>query len=347
MRAVVFEGVEQVAVHDIPDPILSTRDGAVVQIEQTSICGSDLHFFWGESGSPEGVRPGHEFIGTVVETGPDVRNVAVGDRVMAMALYGCGHCAGCQELRPTACSTGWVNFGTIAGQPGGQAELIEVPTADVILRKLPDWISDDQAVLLTDVLPTGAYGAYNAAITPGSTVVVIGLGPIGLSAAANALTYQPERVIAFDGLPERRARAASLGIETFDPATAPLTEQVMELTGGLGADSVIEAVGHPDTVLASLSCARVHGTVAGVGVTIAPIPFVPAMYMARNLTIRFVTTDVPLMWNRVLPLLERGQLDLGDDVFTHRLPLADAPHAYDVFAGRREQVFKIVLDPRR
>jgi threonine dehydrogenase-like Zn-dependent dehydrogenase len=347
MRAVVFEGERKVGVHDVAEPVITDARSAIVEVEQTSICGSDLHFYWGEFPGMTGVRPGHEFIGTVVALGAQVETISVGDRVMAMALYGCGECAGCASLRPTACSRGWVNFGTIADVPGGQAELVLAPHADHVLRRLPPWITADQAVLMTDVLPTGAYGAYNATIHPGSTVVVIGLGPIGLSAAVNALTYQPDRVLAFDSLLERRVRAERLGIEVFDPADAPVSLRVREETGGLGADSVIEAVGRSETLVEALRAARVGGTVAVLGIVVdRSVAISPLELGPRNLTVRFCTTDVPLMWEKLFPLLEAGHLEMGD-LFTHRLPLSEAVRGYDIFANREDNVFKVVFDPRR
>jgi alcohol dehydrogenase len=347
MKAVVFEGERKVAVCDFPDPALFDERSAIVEVEQTSICGSDLHFYWGDFGDFSGVRPGHEFIGTVVATGKEVTHLRVGDRVMNMALYGCGDCDPCHELRPTACAQGWVNFGTLREVPGGQCQLVAIPHADHVLLKLPSWVTDDQAILMTDVLPTGAFAARNASITPGATVVVIGLGPIGLSVVANALTYSPARVLAFDNLPDRRERAEALGAEVFDPAVAPASAQVAELTSGRGADCVIEAVGHAATLVESMRSARVGGTVSVIGlITDTTVPVSPIELGIRNLTVRFGTTDVPLMWDRLFPLLEQGKLDLGNDVFTHRLPLDQAVQGYEIFANRHDQVFKVVFDPK-
>lgn len=347
MKAVVVEGVRRVAVCDFPDPVLFDERSAIVEVEQTSICGSDLHFYWGDFGDSRGVRPGHEFIGTVVATGDAVTGLRVGDRVMDMALYGCGSCAPCRQLRPTGCRQGWVNFGTLPEVPGGQAQLVAVPHADHVLRKLPGWISDDQAILMTDVLPTGAFAARNAAIEPGDTVVVVGLGPIGLSAVANALTYGPARVLAFEHQADRRRRAAALGAEVYDSSAAPVSAQVAELTSGRGADCVIEAVGNDATLIESMRSARVGGTVSVIGLfTGATVPLNPLELGIRNLTLRFGTTDVPLMWDRTFPLLERGELDLGADVLTHRLPLDRAAEGYEIFSDRRDNVFKVVFDPR-
>ncbi|KPM51761.1 hypothetical protein CcI49_18355 [Frankia sp. CcI49] len=343
MKAVIFTGKERVAVEDVDEPRLEDASSAIVEVERTSICGSDLHFYWDEFNISQGVRPGHEFIGTVAEVGSEVESLCVGDRVMAMGLYGCGHCSGCADDRPTACTRGWVNFGTTLAVPGGQAQLVRAPHADHVLRRLPTWISDDDAVLMTDVLPTGAFAARNAGIEPGSTVVVIGLGPIGLSSVANAFAYQPARVIAFDGLASRRGRAAVLGAEVFDPGEAGVVEQVLSLTAGVGADSVIEAVGRPETVVAAVSAARVGGTVSVIGVLTEAFPVHPLTLGTRNITLRVGTTDVPLMWKRLLPLLEQGQVRLAD-VFTHRLPLTDAARGYEIFANRADDVFKVVFD---
>lgn len=348
MKAVVFEGEREIAVRDFPEPVLFDGRSAIVEVEQTSICGSDLHLYWGEFGDARGVRPGHEFIGTVVAVGTDVTGLRVGDRVMAMALYGCGSCGPCRQLRPTGCHHGWVTFGTLPDVPGGQAQLVAVPHADHVLRKLPGWISDDQAILMTDVLPTGAFAARNAAIGRGDTVVVIGLGPIGLSAVANAFPYGPARVIGFDPRADRRRRAAALGADVHDSSgDIPVSVQVAELTSGHGADCVIEAVGHDVTLIESLRSARVGGTVSVIGlITGATVPLNPIELGIRNVALRFGTTDVPLMWDRLFPLLEQGELDLGSDVLTHRLSLDRAGEGYQIFSERQDDVFKVVFDPR-
>lgn len=344
MRGVVFDGKDKVSVQNFPDPELPGDDGAIVEVKQTSICGSDLHFYWDEFGISQGIRPGHEFIGTVIEIGPDVKNIEVGDDVMVCPIFGCGHCSECSHGKPTACHDRWYNFGISHELPGGQAEAAAIPHADYTLRKIPSSMSDDQAILMTDVLPTGYCGARNADIKSGHTVVVLGLGPIGLGAALAASQFGAARVIGIDMQADRRAKAERLGCETLDPLSGHIVEQVMQLTMGRGADSVIEAVGHDSTINDAFMMAKVGGTVSVIGVSSNfELPICAPLIGPRNLTIRFGTTDVPLMWESLFPLMEAGRIDL-DEVFSHRLPLSEAARGYDIFANKKEGCFKVIFD---
>ena len=182
MRAVVLNGVEDVSVEDVPDAGVPGPDGLLLRVEHTAICGSDLHPYHGPFTTP-GVRMGHEFIGTVEDIGAEVGSVKPGDRVLVSGLVGCGRCTSCRSGDPITClHDGLKVFGTTLDLHGGQAEAVGVPAADASVRRIPDEITSEQAVLLTDILPTGYLGAKRADITPGSVVVVIGLGPVGVFA---------------------------------------------------------------------------------------------------------------------------------------------------------------------
>src|ERR1700733_9396124 len=255
MRATVLEGPHSVRVTDVPDPELPGPEGVVVTVERTAICGSDLHLYHAAP-TGTGIRLGHEAIGTVVEAGAQVRGMRRGDRVLVSGVIGCGVCGPCLAGQPNLCLAGKAAaFGTVPEPPGGQAEAMAVPFADVFALPIPEGVSDEEAVLLTDVLPTGYLGASRAAIRPGATVVVMGLGPVGMMALQCAALFGPARILAVDQVPERLARAERLGAEPIDARATPASVQVMEATEGRGAESVIEAVGADATVVDAVSSA--------------------------------------------------------------------------------------------
>ena len=346
MRAVVLGGTREVSVETVPDPVLSGPDGIIVAVEQTAICGSDLHLYHGDM-APSGVHLGHEFIGRVVEAGGAVESVAVDDRVLVSGVIGCGRCLECVNGWPMRClRAGWRVFGTSVELPGGQAEAVAVPAADASVHLIPEAISDEQAVLLTDILPTGYLGAHRADITPGSTIAVIGLGPVGICALRAAQLFSPARILGVDPVPHRRAHAARLGAEVFDPAAGDVSGQLFEATGGRGVDSVIEAVGHDGTINDAIMSVRAAGTVSVIGVsTNLAHPFPMAVAMVKGITFRICVADIPSTWKVLIPLVAAGRLH-PEDVFTHRMGLSDAADAYRVFDDRDDGVMKVLLDPR-
>ncbi len=346
MRAVVLNGAHDVSVETVDDPVLTGSDGIVVAVERTAICGSDLHLYHGDMAQP-GVHLGHEFIGSVVETGRDVRTASTGDRVLVSGVIGCGDCAECRNGWPMRCLNGGSQvFGTTAELPGGQAEFVAVPAADTSVRVIPESVGIEQAVLLTDILPTGFLGARRADIEPGSTVAVIGLGPVGICALRSALLYSPARILAIDPVAHRRAHAERIGVETIDPTDGGAMAHVLEATGGRGADAVIEAVGHDETITDAIMCVKNGGTVSVVGVsTNLAHPFPMAIAMFKGITFRICVADIPATWDNLIPLIENGRLH-PEDVFTHHMGLSEAAAAYRIFDGREDGVMKILLDPR-
>lgn len=347
MRAVILNGAHDVSVETVDDATLGGPDGIVVEVERTAICGSDLHLYHGDMAQP-GVHLGHEFIGTVVETGSDVRTVADGDRVLVSGVVGCGDCAECRTGWPMRClNAGSKVFGTALELPGGQAEFVAVPAADTAVRVIPDAIGDEQAVLLTDILPTGFIGARRADIAPGSTVAVIGLGPVGICALRSALLYSPARVLAVDPVAHRRAHAERIGAETIDPTDGGAMAQILEATGGRGADAVIEAVGHDQTINDAIMSVKPGGTVSVVGVSMnLAHPFPMAIAMFKGITFRICVADIPSTWDNLIPLVANGRLH-PEDVFTHHMALSDAADAYRIFDSREDGVMKVLLDPRK
>src|SRR6201997_732823 len=239
MRAVVVDGPRSIRVESRPDPTLSGRDGAIVEVTAAGVCGSDLHFYEADFPLVEPMTLGHEAVGTVVEIGSDVRTVKVGDRVMVSSVTGCGTCPGCATRDPVMCYSGFQIFG--AGVlAGAQADLLAVPAADFQLLEIPESISTEQALLLTDNLATGWAAAQRADISFGGTVAAIGFGTGGLGALRRAFFQGAATVFAVDRVDGRLRRAARWGAT---PITSPAAEAILAATGGRGADSVIDAVG--------------------------------------------------------------------------------------------------------
>ncbi|ART72945.1 dehydrogenase [Mycobacterium dioxanotrophicus] len=341
MRAVVVDSSGQVSVTTRPDPVLPGPDGAVVKVDAASICGSDLHFLEGHYPIFEPVGIGHEAVGTIVELGSDVTTFAVGDRVLVSSVAGCGHCAGCATLDPIRCVHGPQIFGSgVLG--GAQADFLAVPAAQFQLLALPEGISTEQALLLTDNLATGWAAAKRADIPIGGTVAVIGLGAVGMCAVRSALTLGAARVFAVDPVQARRERAESWGATGVTP---PSAQPVREATGGLGADAVIDAVGSDASINDAIESVRTGGTVSIVGVhDLQPYPMPALACLIRSLTLRLTTAPVQQTWPELVPLLQAGRLDV-DGIFTTSFPLDAAADGYAAAFARSGEHLKIRLDP--
>lgn len=340
MRAVVVEAPQTVAVHTVPDAGLSGPDGAVVAVEATAICGSDLHFYDGDLPLFP-VAIGHEAVGRIVEVGADVQRFRVGDRVLVASVAGCGHCQGCATLDPVRCDSGPTVFG--AGQLGGaQADLLAVPAADFQLLAIPEGMDDDAALLLTDNLSTGWVAAQRANIEPGATVAVLGLGAVGLCAVRSALALGAGRVLAVDPVQARRDRAEASGAEPVAVATA---DALLEANGGRGLDAVIDAVAVDESLDTAIAAVRNAGTVSVVGVhDLSPYPFPMLMGVFRSLTLNMTTAPVHRTWADLVPRVLDGTLDTSD-IFTHTFALDDAADAYRTAAARSAECCKVRLMP--
>lgn len=339
MRSVVIDTPGEVRVETLPDAALPGPDGAVIQVRSTAICGSDLHFYEGDYPLAGPVSLGHEAVGTVVEIGSDVRGFAVGDDVLVSSVAGCGACAGCQTFDPVTCVSGPRIFG--AGALGGaQSELLAVPAADFQLLRVPEGIGTEQALLLTDNLATGWAAAQRADFPPGGTVVVLGLGAVGLCAVRSAIALGAGQVFAVDPVEGRRHLAEKIGAAPLEP---PALQAVLEATGGRGAPSVIDAVGSDGSMSDALTLVRAGGTVSVVGVhNLNPFPFPATLSLIRSITLRMTTAPVQRTWPELVPLLQSGRLDVGG-IFTDTMPLADAPAAYAAVAARTADCVKVAL----
>ena len=344
MKALVYRGPGQRAWELVPDPTIIDPTDAIVRIDSSTICGTDLHIL---NGDVPAVKPGtilgHEAVGTVTEIGAGVTTIAVGDRVLVSCITSCGRCRFCKEGHYGLCTGGggWI-FGHLID--GLQAEFARVPFADTSVYKVPDALSDEQVLFLADILPT-AYevGVLNGRVEPGDTIAIVGAGPIGLATIMTAKLHTPGRIIAIDLADARLEKALEFGADvTINNAREDAVAKVMELTEGLGADVAIEAVGVPETFELCTELIRPGGRVANVGVHGHSATLHLEKLWIRDVLITTGLVDTNTT-AKLLRLIEGGRLD--PTVFaTHHFPLAEAEQAYDVFGAAAEtHALKVVL----
>lgn len=345
MKALCYQGPRDIRHVSMPDPVLVDPGDALVRMTACSICGSDLHIYHGHGFSEDiGFCVGHEAVGEVVEVGRAVRRLKPGDRVMMPAAVGCGACAPCLRGHVYACENGGAAcYGLSARLQGVQAEAFRVPAADMNAVPIPDGISPDQALMMTDALATAWFGARQADIRPGASVAVIGLGPIGLLAVDAAWIMGAHAVYAIDPVAERRAIAAATGAVTLHPDNA--LEHVREATRGRKLDCVVEAVGAEASVDLALRLATRRGTVSVIGVQQARrYAFPLERAFAAGLTFRIGTCSVPEEWPALIPLVQSGRLR-PERLITHRMALSAGADAYARFDAREAGTLKMVLEP--
>jgi len=388
MKANCWIDKKKVRVETVPDPrILNARD-AIVRVTSTAICGSDLHLFNGFVPTMEsGDIMGHEFMGEVVEVGAGVKNLKVGDRVVVPFPLACGNCSMCQEQLYSLCENSNPNawmaeklwghspagiFGyshMLGGFAGGQAEYVRVPFADAGPIKIPDGLSDEQVLFLSDIFPTAYMGAEMCNLKPGQVVAVWGAGPVGLLTAASARLFGVERVIVIDRFPYRLELARTKGGATdiINYEQTDVAEALLEMTGGRGPDACIDSVGleahgHAPTYLydrtkqalmlqpdrptalreAILNC-RNGGVVSVVGVYGGFIDKFPmGAIVNRSLTLRSGQCHVQRYLKPLLERIQRGEID-PSFVITHRMKLEDAAHGFDLFVNKQDECVKVVL----
>jgi alcohol dehydrogenase len=344
MNALVYHGPGQRFWDSVPDPVIQAPTDVIVKIDSATICGTDLHILKGDV--PEcvpGTILGHEAVGTIVETGQAVTSFAIGDHVLVSCVSACGRCRFCKERRYGQCSGGggWI-FGHLIN--GLQAEYARVPFADTSIHAVPAGLSDEQVLFLSDIMPTSMeVGVLNGRVQPGDSVAIVGAGPIGLAAIMTAKLYTPGRIIAIDPADARLASAKRFGADvTINNAGGSPVDQVMELTGGLGADVAMEAVGLPQTFELATDLVRPGGHVANIGVHGKPATLHLEKLWIRDVTITTGLVDTYSI-PQLLALIQGGRLD--PTLFaTHRFALADVMAAYDVFADAgRTGALKVVL----
>lgn len=384
MKALVWMGKKKVEVQNVEDPkILRPRD-CIVKITSTAICGSDIHLFNGFIPTLEkGDILGHEFMGEVVEVGPQVKRLKVGDRVVVPFTISCGMCSHCVRQQYSVCDNTNPNwhiaetmmgyspagiFGyshMTGGYAGGQAQYARVPHADIGPIKIENDLSDDKVLFLSDIFPTGYMAAEACDIVPGRSVVAVwGCGPVGQFAIRSAFLLGAAKVIAIDSLPERRAMAEAAGALTLDSGM-DVMEELKALTGGRGPDASIDAVGleahgsaydqvkqtlkmetdRPFALRQAIRCTRKAGTVSVPGVYGGLLDKVPfGSAMNKGLTFKMGQTHMQKYMKPLLKLIEGGKID-PSVVITHRVPLSKADKAYPMFVEKRDKCIKVVLDP--
>lgn len=389
MKAVCWNGKYDVQVMSVPDPSIINPHDAILKITTTAICGSDLHLYDGYIPTMEkGDILGHEFMGEVVELGSAVDNLKIGDRVVVPFTIACGKCFFCKRNLWSACDNTNPNaqvaetlygfsgsglFGyshMMGGYAGGQAEYVRVPFANVGPIKIPDGVEDEQVLFLSDIFPTGYMAAENCNIQPGDTVAVWGCGPVGQFAIKSAYLLGAERVIAIDDVPGRLRMAAEEGkAETVNFAEHDVYDRLTEMTGGIGPDSCIDAVGleaHGTTIDAlydraktalNLGTDRLHalrqairvcrkgGTISVPGVYggfLDKFPFGAAF--SKGLTFKMGQTNVHNYLKPLLDLIESGKID-PSFVITHKLKLSEAAWGYQTFKDQKNECIKIVMKP--
>jgi alcohol dehydrogenase len=350
VKALVYHGPGEKSWIDVPDPKIQNPTDIIVRIDTTTICGTDLHIL---KGDVPAVTPGrilgHEGVGVITEVGSAVTQLAVGDNVIISCIKSCGHCSFCQQGISAHClgdegasGIGWV-FGHLID--GTQAEYVRVPYAETSVYKVPEGVTNQQGVLLSDILPTGfEIGVQYGQVKPGDVVAVIGAGPVGLAVMATAGLYGAARIIAVDLDANRVEQAKKFGAtDGVNSADADWREQIMALTDGWGVDVAVEAVGLPQTFQMATEIVRPGGRVANVGVHGTSVDL-----QLKNLWIHNIAITIGLVNSNTTPLLLKlvasGKLNV-DNFATHHFELHDMMDAYDTFARAAEtKALKVIID---
>ena len=389
MKALTWHGKSDIRCETVPDPKIQHPRDAIIKVTACAICGSDLHIFDGlMPGMESGDVMGHETMGEVVEVGSENKALKVGDRVVVPFTISCGECffcqrgfySGCERSNPNAEKAAklWGHspaglFGythLLGGFPGGQAEYLRVPYADVGPIKVPDSLTDEQVLFLSDIFPTGYMGAEFCNIQPGDTIAIWGCGPVGQMAIRSAFLLGAGRVIAIDTVPERLAMARSAGAETLDFLDEDIYDKIQEMTKGRGADACIDAVGtepetrsgfdamwdrvkvatfmgtdRPHVLRQAIHCCRNFGTVSLIGVYGGFLDKIPmGSAINRGLTFRMAQTPVQHYLPLLLERIEKGEID-PSFVITHRATLEEGPDLYKTFRDKKDGCVKVVLKP--
>lgn len=345
MKALRYYGARDVRYEAMDDPTPQSERDAIIKVEACSICGSDLHIYHGHGFSEDtGFCVGHEAVGEVVEVGRGVHRLKVGDKVMLPAAVGCGACRSCLSGNVANCEfNAGACYGLSARLQGSQAEAVRVPAADMNAVPVPDGVTMEQALMMTDALATAWFGARNADITPGSSVAVIGLGPIGLMAVDSAFVMGAHVVYAIDPIAERRAMAEASGAIALHPDEA--LERIKQDTRGNKVDCVVEVVGSDTTVDFALRLVKRRGTVSVIGVQQSRrFAFPLERAFAAGLTFRIGTCSVPEELPALFPLVQSGRLR-PEKYVSHRMPLSEGVEAYRLFEAREAGALKMVLTP--
>jgi alcohol dehydrogenase len=344
MRALVYHGPGQKAWEEVPDPEITDDRDVIVRVDATTICGTDLHILKGDVPAVhKGRILGHEAVGTVWEAGDGVRRLCPGDRVLVSCISACGSCRFCREARYGQCleGGGWVLGHKVDGT---QAEYVQVLYADTSTVRIPGGVSDEEALMLADILPTGyEVGVLAGGVRPGDVVAVVGAGPVGLAAIAGARLFSPGHIVAIDVSGARLEAAKQFGADvTADNSREDPLAVLKDLTGGLGADVAIEAVGVPASFELAVTLARPGGRIANIGVHGQAAALHLEEQWSRDITITTGLVDTSST-PTLMRLLTTGQIDARQFI-THRFGLDEFDEAYDVFARAADTgALKVVL----
>ncbi|MGN6436285.1 MAG: zinc-dependent alcohol dehydrogenase [Agriterribacter sp.] len=387
MKAAVIHGAGKVSCDTVDDPVLKDDRDIILKVTATAICGSDLHIYSGGIPQPRPMVLGHEFMGLVEEVGKGVKNLQRGDRVVVPFPIACGHCFFCSHELPGQCENsnpehygpegglftekGGALFGytdLYGGYDGGQAEYVRVPYADYGPRKVPDHLTDEQVLFLTDIFPTGYTGIDWAGVSGGETVAIFGSGPVGIMTAKSAWLRKAGRVIIVDTLPYRLAKAKqAANVETilWEGNGKEVVEQIRQMTNGRGADVCIDAVGFepernfidkakafvnlekgsPKVLEACMSAVRRGGFVSVLGVYPTTYDNFPiGQFFDKGITLKGGQAPAQKYIDTLLQYVQNGEVTL-DDVITHRLPLSNVSQGYELFSNKEDNCVKVVLNP--
>jgi len=344
MRAVTFQAPNEVRIEEKPDPRIGAPDEALIRVEASGICGSDLHIYHGRVPVEQGFTIGHEYVGTVLEVGEQVERVSVGDRVLGCFHTACATCAACLRGDYHRCERQRTfGHGSHLGDlQGAQAERLLVPRANLTLRKVPPGMSDEAALFAGDVMGTGYHAVSHAGMKAGDTVAVLGLGPVGLCAVQAANVGGAVRVFAVDTVGARLEMSAAFGAVPVHLGEEEPKKAVRAATEGRGVDVVVDAVGDPEPLAMAISLCRDAGTVSGIGAYAGKGEVPLGLAWLKGLQLRLGLANVIAHVDRVMALIEAGKLD-PTPLVTHHMGLDDAADAYEIYD--RREALKIVLSP--
>ena len=348
MQALIFGGIETVLYQKVPDPKILDPTDAIVRITLSGICGSDLHVYHGrETGIDEGTVMGHEFVGTVVETGNAVKKFYKGSRVLSPFTTSCGACFYCRIGLTCRCEKGnlfgWVQSGH--GLHGAQAQYIRVPMADTTLVSLSNDLSEEKGLLLGDIFSTGYFCAENAGVNSKGTYVIIGCGPVGLMTILAAKDLGAENLFALDHSDERLQMAKEFGAIPLNPLIADAGSRILNATNGRGADAIMEVVGNPDALRLAIDLLRPGGIISSVGVhTAKNFSFSPGEAYDKNLVYKIGRCPAHFYAEKLLreQVIQRYPVE---KIITHHFNLTEGARAYDVFDKKMDNCIKAVLHP--
>jgi threonine dehydrogenase-like Zn-dependent dehydrogenase len=348
MHALTFHGKGKIKYESIADPRIESPGDVIIEVTLTTVCGSDLHVYHErEKGLDHGTAMGHEFIGEIVEVGGDVRTFEKGDRVMCPFTTNCGECFYCRIGLTCRCVHGqlfgWVQGGK--GLHGGQAELVRIPMADSTLMRIPEGITDEEALFLCDIFPTGYFCADRAEIEKSGTYVIVGSGPVGLMAVVGAIEHGAENLYSIDRMPYRLEHASRLGATPLDPSKSDPIEAIRDETDGRGADAVLEAVGTEEAARLAFDLVRPGGIISTVGVhSKESYSFSLGEGYDKNVTFRIGRCPARHYMERLIPLVQEKRYDIAS-IISHRMPLSEGAHAYKIFDNKQDRASKILLEP--